>query len=129
MLGNPEKDLVKTSKLKFKRKKVNTNSEELVYKFNSFDDFCNFTNLLQNASIKSINLAAKSTILYKYADSYYLALSHINPDYKYNKKLFSLLTEFSTYKNNPELFSRKLCECGEVVIKNNAIKICQKYFI
>lgn len=121
--------MVKSSKLKFKRKKVNTNSEELIYRFYSFDDFCNFTNFINNANIKSINLASKSITLYKYKELYYLVFSHINPDYKYNKKLFSLLTEFSTYQNNPELFSRKLCECGEVIIKNNAIKICQKYFI
>ncbi len=33
------------------------------------------------------------------------------------KKLFSLLAEFSTYVNNPELFSRKLCECAEIFYK------------
>lgn len=107
---------------------MNTNSNHLVYKFYSFEDFCNFTDFIKNSNIKNINSISKTIILYKYKDIYYLVLSNVNPNYKYSKKLFSLLAEFSTYVNNPELFSRKLCECGEIFIKNNAIKICQKYF-
>lgn len=124
-----DKDFVKSPKLKFKRKKINTDTEQLVYKFYSFDDFCNFTNFIQNANIKNISSAAKSIILYRYKGLYYLVFSYVNPNYRYSKKLFNLLSEFATYIHNPELFSRKLCECGDIYIKNNAIKTCQKYFV
>ena len=126
---NTEKEKVQTSKLKFKRKTVSENLEQLVYKFNSFDDFCLFTSALQDANIKSINSIAKTINLYEYTDAYFLVFSTINPEYKYNKKFFSLLPEFCTYVNEPQLFSRKLCERGKLIIKGNAIRTCKKYFI
>lgn len=84
---------------------------------------------ISNSNIKNINSIAQYIILYKYNNYFYLVLSNINSSYKYIKLLLNTLTEFGTYKCNANLFSRKLIECGEVFIKNNAIKICQKYFI
>ena len=124
----PDYEKITNSRLKFKRKKVVQNSQCSIYKFTSFDDFCLFCSSIQNSNIKSINLAAKSIILYKYNELYYLVFENLNQNYKYSKKLFNLLPEFSTYMHNSELFSRKLCETAEIAIKTNAIKICQKYF-
>lgn len=123
-----EKEPTKLNKIKFKRKKVTNLAEQSVYKFSSFDDFCNFSLALQNSSIKNINNACKAIMLYTYKDSYYLVFSNINKEYKYQNKLSSLLTEFSTYINNSELYVCKLRECGKIYFKNNAIKTCQKYF-
>lgn len=118
----------KYGKVKFKRKKATVSMKLAVYKFSCFDDFCQFALAVQNSSIKSINNACKSIILYTYKNYYYLTFSDINVEYKYYNKLFSLITEFSTYVNNSELFASKLCECGKVYFKNNAIKLCEKYF-
>lgn len=126
---NTEKEKQSASNLRFKRKTVSENSEQLVYKFNSFDDFCLFTSALQDANIKSINTISKSINLYEYNDTYYLVFTNINPEYKYSRKLFSMLPEFCTYVNEPQLFSRKLCERGNLIIKGNAIRTCIKYFI
>ena len=123
-----EKEIYKQTKLKFKRKKTENSILQSVYKFACFDDFLSFTASLKNSNIKNIGIFSKSVILYTYKNNYYLVLNNINEQYKYNKKIFTLLTEFSSYINNSELFASKLVECGKIYFKNNAIKTCQKYF-
>ena len=123
-----DKEIYKQTKLKFKRKKTENSIFQSVYKFACFDDFLSFTASLKNSNIKNISTFSKSIILYTYKNNYYLVLNNINEQYKYNKKIFTLLTEFSSYINNSELFASKLAECGKIYFKNNAIKTCQKYF-
>lgn len=124
-----EKEPVKHSKLTFKRKKaISPTKGQSIYRFSSFEDFCNFTTSIKKSSIKNITNSSKSIILYTYKDNFYLVFSNINSEYKYLHKLFSIITEFSTYVNNSELFESKLSECGKICFKNNAIKLCQKYF-
>ena len=123
-----EKEIYKQTKLKFKRKKTENSILQSVYKFACFDDFLSFIASLKNSDIKNITTFSKSVILYTYKNNYYLVLNNINEQYKYNKKIFTLLTEFSSYINNSELFASKLVECGKIYFKNNAIKTCQKYF-
>lgn len=123
-----DKEIYKQTKLKFKRKKTENSIFQSVYKFACFDDFLSFTASLKNSDIKNIATFSKSVILYTYKNNYYLVLNNINEQYKYNKKIFTLLTEFSSYINNSELFASKLAECGKIYFKNNAIKTCQKYF-
>ena len=123
-----DKEIYKQTKLKFKRKKTENSIFQSVYKFACFDDFLSFTASLKNSDIKNIATFSKSVILYTYKNNYYLVLNNINEQYKYNKKIFTLLTEFSSYINNSELFASKLVECGKIYFKNNAIKTCQKYF-
>ena len=123
-----EKEPNKHGKIKFKRKKVAASVKQSVYRFSCFDDFCKFSSAIKNSAIKGINNSCKSIILYTYKNYYYLVFSDINTDYKYYNKLFFLITEFSTYINNSELFARKLNECGKICLKNNAIKLCEKYF-
>ena len=123
-----DKEIYKQTKLKFKRKKTENSIFQSVYKFACFDDFLSFTASLKNSNIKNISTFSKSIILYTYKNNYYLVLNNINEQYKYNKKIFTLLTEFSSYINNSELFASKLAECGKIYFKNNAIKTCQIYF-
>lgn len=113
-------------KLQIKRKDVDINSKQLIYKFNTFDDFCNFSNFI--SKLDNFYSLAKSMVLYLYQNSYYLSLSNVNVENKDIRKLYTLITEFGTYVDNSEIFSRKLTECGKIVIKNNAIKTCIKYF-
>lgn len=123
-----EKENLKQNKLKFKRKKTVNSVKQSVYKFSTFEDFLLFVSSIQNFNIKNIGTLSKSVLLYTYKDNYYLVFYNINEQYKYYNKVFTLLTEFSSYVNNSELFSSKLSECGKIYFKNNAIKICQKYF-
>lgn len=125
---NIEND-VKTSKMrkvKIKRKNLDMTSKQLIYKFDSFDDFCKLSNFI--SKLDNFTSIAKTTILYFYNNTYYLCFSDINTEHKHIKHLYSLITEFGTYVDNSEVFGRKLAECGKIAIKNNAIKTCIQYF-
>lgn len=116
----------KNKKIKAKRKSTTLNSENLVYSFNTFDDFCLFCSFVGN--IKNFSTIAKSTLLYTYNNKYYLLFSKLNLNHPYIKNFYTLITEFGTYVNNSDLFSYKLYERGNLILKNNAIKLCLKYF-
>lgn len=105
---------------------MSLNLENLAYSFNSFDDFCTFASFVKN--IKGFTSIAKSTTLYTYNNKYYLVFSTLNLKHPYIKKFYTLITEFGTYINNSNLFAYKLFERGTLLLKNNAIKICLKYF-
>lgn len=123
-----EKEPHTQNKLKFRRKKNITSSSKAVYKFLTLEDFFNFASEIQNSDIKNITPLCKSIILYTYKNYYYLVFTNINTEYKCYNKIFSLITEFGSYVNNSELFASKISECGKIYLKNNAIKISQKYF-
>ena len=122
--ANPKS--LNAKKLKIKRKNMDMTSKQLIYRFDTFDDFCSFSNFI--CKLENFYSIAKNMILYSYKDSYYLSISNINVEHSCIKQLYTLITEFATYVDNSEMFSRKLTECGKVVIKNNAIKTCAKYF-
>lgn len=116
----------KMKKVKIKRKNLDMTSKQLIYKFNSFDDFCCFSNFI--SKLDNYTNIAKSMILYLYNNNYYLCISNINVENDNIKQLYTLITEFGTYVDNSEVFGRKLAECGKIIMKNNAIKTCMKYF-
>lgn len=117
---------LKNKQVKIKRKKLNINSNQLIYRFDAFEDFCNFSNFISKLE-NYLNLA-QSTILYFYKNTYFLCFNNINSEHPYIKQLYTLITEFGTYVDNADIFSKKLIECGKVIMKNNAIKTCIKYF-
>lgn len=116
----------KNKKIKVKRKSTNLEAENIVYSFDNFDDFCLFAKNVK--TIKNINSIAKSTILYTYNSHYYLLFSKLNIEHPNIKQINTSITEFGSYVNNSDLFSYKLSERGKVVLKNNAIRLCLKYF-
>ena len=118
--------LSKNNKLKTKRKNLDMTSKQLIYKFDSFDDFCKFSSCI--SKIEHFNTIAKNMTLYIYQNTYYLSISSIDIEHQNLKKLYTIITEFASYVDNSEIFSRKLVESGKVVIKNNAIKTCVKFF-
>lgn len=118
--------LSKSKKITAKRRTVMPNSDCLVYTFNSFDDVCNFSNHM--TKFENYQGIAKSIQLYTYNSKYYLAFSKINTTHLKIRSFYATITEFGTYVSNPDLFMRKLSERGAIVMKNNAIKTCSKYF-
>lgn len=119
------------SKKRFRvsRKVPNILSESLVYKFNTFDDFCSFVEYISNSILSDIDKVSKSSMLYSYNDNYYLVFNNINSKYLHLKSFCSSITEFATYVNHSETLIAKLHESATLVIKNHAIKVCRKYFI
>lgn len=114
-------------KVHIKRKTSTTNCKNVVYLFDNFDDFCSYSHFLENENI-DFKKFAKSIILYEYKASYYLVFNTINVLYPNLKSFLSSITEFASHVNNSELFTRKLTECGKIIMKNNAITTCMKHF-
>ena len=115
----------KNKQVRIKRKTMDVNSNQLIYRFNSFEDFCEFSNFISRTNIVNI---AKKIVLYFYKNSYYLCFSNILPEQEKIKQLYSLISEFGTYVDNSDLFVTKLTECGKIIMKHNAIKTCTNYF-
>lgn len=119
-----KKEMQKLSKVKpkIKRKTNNAISKHLIYKFNSFDDYCNFIEFLLSNNLKdSFKIAEKITV-YTYNNYYFLDLYSISETYKNSEIFTNLITEFGSYILNADLFFAKLNESGRIFIKNNAIK-------
>lgn len=124
----PDSDNFRKKNVLIKRKCVKIDKKLAVYKFDTFDDFCNFANLLHTSNYNVIVKKIKKAILYSYNNSYYLVLNNISADISLLKSFCSLVAEFSCYISNSDLFEKKLSEYGKLIIKNNAIEICCKYF-
>ena len=58
----------------------------------------------------------------------YLLIENSNTNYVYTKSLINYLAEFGTYSYNSHILSYELSEYGKLIFKNNAIKLCLKYF-
>lgn len=123
--------LKKTSVSVKPKKVIKTESQTQtysIYKFDNFDDFCSFCTYLKTNKIKYLNRLAKSCILYKYNDAYYLSLKQINESFQNLHSFYSSITEFSKYYSSKDLFISTLNEYGTVYLDNNALILGQKYF-
>lgn len=117
-------------KLKVKRKINNIEaSKNSIYKFNTFDDYCNFTEYLISNNLIDANKVAKSIILYQYNNYYYLVFHNMNDNYNKLSTFYTSITEFGSFVLNPDLFIHKLHETGTLFIKNNALKKSFDYFV
>lgn len=125
----PDTDNLKKIKVNTKRKSVKIDKKLAVYKFDTFDDFCNFATLLHESNYNFIVKKIKKALLYSYNNSYYLVLNNILASLPLLKSFCSLVSEFGMYISNSDLFEKKLSEYGKIVIKNNAIETCCKYFM
>ena len=107
-------------KLKVKRKTLNINSSQVVYEFDTYDDFYFFMKFIKNQNLNIKNIS-KNVVLYEYKDKYFFVLNKIDLNNSLIHKFYSLASEFGKYVSNSELFIRKLSEFGNVIIKNSAI--------
>ena len=115
--------------IKFSVKNINKEKKFFVYKFKTFDDFCNFCKILKKHKLNITNKLIKRASLYIYEDNIYLTLSEINKNSKNINKFFTLISEFaslSTYNNN---FESILQEHGKILIKEKPISTTMKFFI
>ena len=110
------------------RRKQPDFSSSFIYKFNSFDDFCDFSSLLHNKLKITYSRLAKDTKLYLYNDNYYLVFVDINSKFKDLKKIISLLTEFAVYYESSDIFIAKFYESAKPVFKTKALQSSAKYF-
>lgn len=115
-------------KPKAKRKCTNIKSNYLIYKFNSFDDYCNFIEFIIHNKFSNLSKIAQKISVFLYNDLYYLVLDNLNPEYQDINKFYTGITEFGSYIASADLFISRLCESGTTFIKNNAFKKSLSYF-
>ena len=128
----PPEEKSKVSKRKFtvKRKNITPNSTQAIYCFSSFEDFCSFLIFLNNSILFSYSKKlAKSITLYEYKEKYYLLMSGINIELTDKIKFYTCVTEFAKCITNSKVFASKLKECGNLIMKNNALEIGFKHFV
>lgn len=115
-------------KLRVTRKKHNEKIAVAIYKFNTFDDFCNLTQSLNTSTLIDTDDICSDSILYSYNNNYYLILDNIHISTNANS-LLAMLTEFSTYVSSSNSYISKLHENGNLIFKSRAIQNCEKFFI
>ena len=115
-------------KPKAKRKVNNINESCLIYRFNSFDDYCNFIEFMLHNKLIDATKIANKIFVYLYNNNYYLVLSDLNITYKKISTFFTVITEFASYISEPDLYLCRLSESGTLFIKNNAFKKGFSYF-
>jgi len=101
-----------------------TSSPFSIYKFNSFEDFCDFCNNLYLQSPEFIIEFENINSLYSYKNNYFFVINTLNLSKELLDKLILKLTEFSTFVENSLAFFNKLNEFGDLIIENNAITTC-----
>ncbi len=107
-----------------KRKAINYSAEftYLIYKFNSFDDYCYFIEYLLSNNLLNAFKIAEKIYLYSYKDCFYLVFNNLNSNFDNIPKFYTSITEFGSYVSNPDMFIHKLNESGSLFLKNNAFK-------
>lgn len=97
---------------KLKRKTANINTTQNIYKFETFDDICEYA---QATNLKRTD----NNILYTLANKYYLKLFKIPS---------SNILEYAVVCRTPELLEAKISEYGKTLIEKNALQTISKYF-
>lgn len=97
---------------KLKRKNVSINTTQNIYKFETFDDVCEYA---QIAGLKKTD----NNILYTLANKYYLKLFKIPS---------SNILEYAAICKSPEILEARITEYGKTIIEKNALQTISKYF-
>ena len=118
----------KFKKVNIKRKVQDLTSPIAIYKFHSFDDFCKFCEIFKTCTYKDIEIISKQMSLYLYNKEYYLLINNMNCDLPITKCFINTIVEHALPVHEVNLFIGKLQEYGELIMKNNAINTCLKYF-
>lgn len=116
------------SKLKTKRQSIMPNKAISIYKFDTFDEFCELCNYINTGTLNKFICKLKSSSLILYKNNYYLILNNLRLKVPDLKSFSYTISEFTSRVKNEELLERKLREHGKIIIQKNAISTCLKYF-
>lgn len=100
-------------------------SNNIVFVFNSFDEFYDFSSSLIK---KNTYHFFKKASLYLYKSKYYLCLNLNNINKDLFKPIYYYMLEFALKIDSPDLFERRIKEYGILVFKTDAVNNCLKYF-
>lgn len=116
-------------KFTIKRKSLNPSSTQAVYAFSNFDDYCSFLSFLRDSNLlDNISHIADTILLYGYNEKYYLLMNGIHSEVVNKLRFYTAITEFAKYITNSKVFASKLLECGNLIMKHNALEIGLTHF-
>ena len=104
---------LKKQNYRLKRKNTNSPLDNSIFKFNTFDDICDF------CKTSKIDTFGKNS-LYEFDSNYYLLVSSI-PN--------SNILEYATKERNSDLLMAKIAEYGKTVIEKDALKVISDNFV
>lgn len=124
-----EKTKLPKKKFTIKRKSLSPSSTQAVYAFSTFDDYCSFLQFLQDSNLLGdIAHIADTILLYGYKEKYYLLMNGIHSEVVNKLRFYTAITEFAKYVTNSKVYVSKLLECGNLIMKHNALEIGLKHF-
>lgn len=107
----------KKAPVHIKRKSASVNTTKTIYSFNSSDDLCGFSLVLcKSKSAQEIRKFAKNASVLEYNSRFYLVLSDIDTKSSVFSFFTSVISEFASMVEHPELFEAKLTEYGNCII-------------
>lgn len=116
-------------KIKVKRKITNIDCNTCaIFEFSSFDAFYDYGISLTTFQINKISKFISSSKLYFYNKKYYLIIDKLPEDLDFVKSFCSSILEFGKFVSNSNTYKNKIIEHGKVIIKKNAISICNSKF-
>lgn len=118
-----------SKKLTVKRKSFNLITNQSIYQFENFEEFCNFCECISKTNNFDIKTFSKNISLYLYNNTYYLLIKNINTAYCNANIFYSIASEFSKALSYSNSFENKLVEHGKIIIKKTAITTGIKYFV
>ena len=118
-----------TKNLRFKRKTLDNNYKNTIYKFDTFEEFCSFCTYCNNTNLKSLDSFAKNISFFEFKNSYYLVFTNINTNFQYLNLFYTAISEFSNLVSTSIVLKSRLNERGKAIFKTNAIKKCIEYFV
>jgi len=125
-----ERNRLAKKKFTIKRKSLSPTSTQAVYAFSNFDDYCSFLSFLHDSNLlEDIPHIADTILLYGYNEKYYLLMNGIHSEVVNKLKFYTAITEFAKYITNSKVFACKLSECGNLIMKNNALEIGLAHFV
>lgn len=123
-----DKNISKSKKKLHSHRKQNNISNKLsIYKFDNFEDFCKFCTYTKYYAPELIQEFYNKNSLYEYKKSYYFITNQISLSIN-TIKFCSFITEFATFINISQVSHQKLIECGNLIMKNNALDTCISSF-
>ena len=99
-----------------------------IFAFDTFDDFFDYGVSLTSNLSKKIEDLIENTKLYLYNNTYYLIIDKLPDNLEFVKLFSSSLLEFGKFVSDSNTYKNKILECGEMVIKKNAILCCNNKF-
>lgn len=108
-----QNNISKKKHLKLKRKTPSLNLTTNIYKFETFDDICDFAKIIDTNKIQN-------DTLYFMNNKYYL---------KTNSMPYACILEYATLLKSPKIIEAKLAEYANVIMQENALQTISNFFI